>query len=258
MESSIIITKEHSVFISYSWDSEEHIRWIVKLADMIRKSGVQVVTDQTDFVLGDPLPRMMEDAIIKCEYVLFVCTPNYKTKSDSHLGGVTYEDTIITGEIYEKQNHRKYIPIFIDNDISNSLPNWAKGKLGVVFDNRKLTRKNAEKLIKTIGGNINALELNNFFDDREIKDPLSFYSLTPTLQTILLSNIRRMLEQIDKEEPLEFGGSFDEVLFILDSIDSDKLTSKVQKLLKDTIEDLEGYYKATVIYDDISYNPALP
>lgn len=257
MESKINITKEHSVFISYSWDSEEHIEWIIKFADMIRKSGVQVVIDQTDFILGDPLPRIMEDAIMKCEYVLFVCTPKYKKKADEHIGGVSYEDTIITGEIYEKQNHRKYIPIFIDNDVLKSLPNWAKGKLGVVFDNRKLTRKNSEKLIRTLGGNIDSMELHLFFskesNEKEMYVP-SFYSMTPYMQLILLSNIKAMLDQIVIDDFDKYPSALENTLFLLDSIEPERLTSEVQTKLNNTIKDIDEYYNE-LIHWDMQDNP---
>ena len=44
------------VFISYSWDSEEHKNWVLKLATDLRSHGVDVIFDQWDARLGKDLP----------------------------------------------------------------------------------------------------------------------------------------------------------------------------------------------------------
>jgi len=38
----------HTVFISYSWDSEAHKEWVLNLANNLIKNGIGVLLDQYD------------------------------------------------------------------------------------------------------------------------------------------------------------------------------------------------------------------
>lgn len=87
------------VFISYSWDSDEHIEKVAQLIKLLKKSGIKVSWDQ-DLKLGRRIPSFMEEELQKCDQVLFICTPNYKLKADGRDGGVGYETNVITGELY--------------------------------------------------------------------------------------------------------------------------------------------------------------
>jgi TIR domain len=77
-------------FASYSWDSKEHKEWVKDLATRLRSDGVDVTLDQWKVVPGEQLPKFMETAIRENSYVLIICTPNYKKKSDERKGGVGY------------------------------------------------------------------------------------------------------------------------------------------------------------------------
>jgi hypothetical protein len=79
-------------------------------------------------VPGDQLPEFMERAIADNPFVLIVCTPRYKTKSEAREGGVGYEGDIITGELLKSRNHRKFIPVLRSGDWSASAPGWLAGK----------------------------------------------------------------------------------------------------------------------------------
>src|SRR3954466_20384 len=99
------------VFISYSWDDEAHKTWGAQFAGRLRTDGVDAKIDQWELVPGDKLPQFMETAIRENDFVLLICTPNYKAKADGRKGGVGYEGDIMTAEVFGKGNHRKYIPI---------------------------------------------------------------------------------------------------------------------------------------------------
>jgi len=119
------------VFISYSWDSDKHKEWVHKLYDDLICAGFDVIFDQNDLRLGDPFTPFMEKSITESDFVLIVLTPNYKIKADQRLGGVGYEDSIITSEVNEMRNHRKFIPVLAEGTWKTSSPVWSKGKLGV-------------------------------------------------------------------------------------------------------------------------------
>jgi len=66
------------VFISYSWDDEEHKAWVRDLATRLRCDGIDVTLDQWHAVPGDQLPAFMERAVYDNAFVLLICTPAYK------------------------------------------------------------------------------------------------------------------------------------------------------------------------------------
>lgn len=70
----------------------------------------------------------MENEIKNSNFVLIVCTPTYKNKSDRRTGGVGYEGNIITGELFAENNENKFIPILAYGNWSESAPSWLKGK----------------------------------------------------------------------------------------------------------------------------------
>lgn len=135
------------MFISYSWDSKKHIDKIKKFVAYLRENQVTVKWDG-DMPLGTRITSFMESAISSCEYVLFICTPEYKRKADMREGGVGYESNIISGDLYNKYNELKYIPILFEGNWDISIPNWAKGKLGI--DLRYGEKSEYEKLLMTL------------------------------------------------------------------------------------------------------------
>lgn len=118
-------------FISYSWDSDEHKEWVRTLAIRLRSDGVETVLDQWHLIPGDQLPAFMEKAIRESDYVLIVCTPHYKEKSERRLGGVGYEGDIITGQVLTTRNERKFIPILRNGKWIDAAPTWLVGKYHV-------------------------------------------------------------------------------------------------------------------------------
>lgn len=115
-------------FISYSRDSEEHKNWVRALATRLRGDGVETTLDQWHLVPGDQLPAFMERAVRDSDYVLIVCTPRYKERSENRIGGVGYEGDIITGEVLTTRNERKFIPILRQGQWPLAAPSWLAGK----------------------------------------------------------------------------------------------------------------------------------
>jgi hypothetical protein len=113
-----------TVFISYSWDTPEHEAWVLNLATKLMDNGVFVILDKWDLgKFGKLLPNFMEQSISKSQRVICVMTPNYKKKTDKLEGGVGYEYSIITGQIYNADiNTSKFIPLFRAGTKDNAIP----------------------------------------------------------------------------------------------------------------------------------------
>jgi len=139
-------------FISYSWDDDPHKEWVAQLATDLRKDGIVTILDQWHAIPGDQLPAFMEKEIRENEYVLIICTPNYKLKSDHRKGGVGYEGDIMTAEVHTQGNHRKFIPILARGTWKESAPSWLKGKYYVDLSSSEKRDKNYSDLKATILG----------------------------------------------------------------------------------------------------------
>jgi hypothetical protein len=103
--------KAPSVFISYSWDSAAHKKWVRVLAERLIRNGVRVWLDQLNLRPGESLTRFMESKIKSSGHVLVICTPSYAKRSNKRVGGVGYEQQIISGRIAAGISRRKFIPI---------------------------------------------------------------------------------------------------------------------------------------------------
>jgi hypothetical protein len=137
-------------FISYSWDDEAHKDWTKTLATRLRAEGVDVTLDRWAAIPGDRLPQFMEEAIRENKYVLIVCTPKYKEKSDTRKGGVGYEGDIMTGEVHTQGNHRKFIPILRRGDRKTAMPSWLAGKYDIDLTGEPYSEENYRDLVLTL------------------------------------------------------------------------------------------------------------
>jgi hypothetical protein len=146
------VTMNPTAFISYSWDDTNHKKWVKLFATKLRENGIESILDQWHTVPGDQLPQFMETAIRENDFVLIVCTPTYKSKSDSRAGGVGYEGDIITGEVFASRNKRKFIPILARGTWEESAPTWIKGKRYVDLRAGILNDDNFAELTTTILG----------------------------------------------------------------------------------------------------------
>lgn len=113
------------VFISYSWDNEEHKQWVLDLADNLVKNGVDVILDRYDLRAGKSLPHFVENSIQSANRIIMVFTPNYKLKAEKRSGGVGYEYSIVNSHLYADQiNNDKVIPVLRNGEQSESVPQF--------------------------------------------------------------------------------------------------------------------------------------
>ena len=140
-------------FISYSWDSEDHRQWVRELAVRLRSGGVDATLDQWHAVPGDQLPEFMERSIRESDFVLVVCTPKYKIRSDQRVGGVGYEGDIITGEVFKNRENRKFIPLLRFGKWGEAAPSWLLGRAYIDFRSEMGSLASYNELLMTLHGN---------------------------------------------------------------------------------------------------------
>jgi tetratricopeptide (TPR) repeat protein len=140
------------VFVSYSWDDEEHRGWVHDFAARLRADGVDAKLDQWEVHLGDPLPEFMERAVRENDFVLVICTPKYKERSDGRVGGVGYEGDIMTAEVFSTRDHRKFIPVLRRGGWSSAFPSWLRGKASVDLRRDPYSEEQYGRLLDTLYG----------------------------------------------------------------------------------------------------------
>lgn len=141
-----------TVFISYSWDDDEHRRWVKDFADQLLSDGINAVVDQYDLSLGDRLTQFMEQSITDADFVLIICTPLYKEKADKRTGGVGYEGHIISDELFNHHNERKFIPVLRRGTLEAALPKFCAGKLSIDLSGSPVSQEQYHDLLDTIFG----------------------------------------------------------------------------------------------------------
>lgn len=143
--------KTPKVFISYSWDDVAHKQWVRDFATrLITKEGVDVVLDLWEMAPGDQIPEFMERAVRENDFVIIICTPNYKFKMDNRGGGVGYEGDIMSGEIFVKGNDRKFIPILRVGEWKDVAPTAFIGKYYIDLRGDPYNENNYRDLIQTL------------------------------------------------------------------------------------------------------------
>ncbi len=112
--------KEKDVFVTYSWDNEEHNDKVLSFTNFLRDKGFIAEVDKlvsqkesaTDFY------KMMHQAMTDYKKVIIVLSKGYKEKANSFKGGVGTEYSLIIKDIEENTN--KYILVSFD-EISNAI-----------------------------------------------------------------------------------------------------------------------------------------
>lgn len=101
------------VFLSYSWTNNDHVDWVVQLAEKLVSDGVDVTIDQWDLKEGQDKHAFMEQMVTDptITKVLAVCDKRYAEKADGRHGGVGTETQIISPEVYTKTKQEKFIPL---------------------------------------------------------------------------------------------------------------------------------------------------
>lgn len=139
--------------VSYSWDSEPHKRWVRDLAARLRgAAGVELNLDEWETRPGDQLPHFMEKAIRESDFVLCVCTPRYKERFDSRLGGAGYEANLMSAEALATGNERKFIGLLREGESLESLPSWLLGKRFIDFRGDPYDEASYEALVSNLHG----------------------------------------------------------------------------------------------------------
>jgi hypothetical protein len=201
------MTKNPTAFISYSWDSPQHQKWVVNFANRLREKGIDATIDVFETQKGTTnLYSMMADNIRIKDFVLAILTNNYKERADKMSGGVGFETRLLLPLI--QSNKDKIIPIIREKDKTDTVPFYLQGVYYIDFsDDTKFEEKFKELLYRLLdvpiyeasplGGIPNLRSMNS----KELNDDKfnDYSSLIPSFKKITdLDKNRFMKDSFEK------------------------------------------------------------
>jgi TIR domain len=140
-------------FISYSWDDDAHKDWVKQLATRLRaKDGVDVTLDRWHAAPGDQIPAFMERAVRENDFVIAICTPRFKERSDGRGGGVGYEGDIMTAYAFTGGDEKKFIPVLRRGSWKEAAPTWLLGRAKIDLSGDPYSESEYEELLRTLHG----------------------------------------------------------------------------------------------------------
>lgn len=141
------------VFISYSWDSEDHREWVQKFAtDLDCYAELDVLCDIFDLdELSDK--NFYMEKMMKSNFVFVVATKKYKAKADSRDGGVGIETYLTTARHWDElsKNNGKSSIIMLKRE-EDSVPEYLKGKIFIDFSDDRAYQKSFGRVIDILKG----------------------------------------------------------------------------------------------------------
>jgi GTPase SAR1 family protein len=130
--------KMPSCFLSYSWEDDEHRRWVTRLATDMAKADVDVIYDQWDNLeIGSNLASFV-DRVFACDFVALIGTPGYLQKYRGEAGGygkyVKAEvDLVNTRLINDPGATGGVLPVLRAGSEAESFPPRAQGRVYADF-----------------------------------------------------------------------------------------------------------------------------
>jgi hypothetical protein len=123
------------------------VEWIEKFAFRLKGNGLEVLVDRWNLKLGDSITRFMETAVESCDFVLLICTPQYKLRAENRTGGVGYEHDLMTARKLAVGEYAKFIPILRAGTWYTATPKWIAGQLGVDLRGKNYAEDNFQNLV---------------------------------------------------------------------------------------------------------------
>ena len=112
------LTHNPRVYISYSKKNENYQERVLRLAERLRRSGVDVILDQWDLRPGQDTNAFIEMSIRDAEKVLILCEKEYTERANTREDSVGKETTIITPDVYGQYRQEKFIPVVMETPLS--------------------------------------------------------------------------------------------------------------------------------------------
>lgn len=127
-----------SIFISYSYEDEQHNTWVLNLANKLEeKREFHIIYDKYDLGYKEDKNLFMQQAITNSDIIIIIASTKYIEKSNDMKGGVGVETSMIRARHFKEMEQYKksnIIPVLKSNS-EKKLPDYLENvKLRLNFD----------------------------------------------------------------------------------------------------------------------------
>jgi hypothetical protein len=234
------------VFISYSWDDENHKEWVLNLANKLRTNGIDVILDRYYLTPGKNLPVFVEESLRKSNRIITVLTPNYKTKAEKRIGGVGQEFSIINNDLVRNiSKNERVIPILKRGDSETSTPEFLKQYIYIDFSDKADFGESFKSLLRELykEPEIKIPELGNkpIFDSNIGTEEIESPPLEEVKRIALKLTAKGKVKRKDASLEIYRLGSLLSIPHILELADSNNINYQIAAAisLKSSIENLK-------------------
>lgn len=127
---------EKEVFVTYSWDSQEHNEKVISFTDFLRDEGFNAEMDimHSQAQSAVDFTRMMHQIMTDYKKVIIVLSKGYKQKAEAFKGGVGNEYNLILKDMDAHPN--KYILVSFEGIHDDIFPLFFKGRQVIDLSDR--------------------------------------------------------------------------------------------------------------------------
>ncbi|MDV7475301.1 toll/interleukin-1 receptor domain-containing protein [Acinetobacter baumannii] len=104
------------VFISYSWTTPEHEKWVDDLAHSLHDADIHVIFDKWDLRPGQDSIAFMEGMVLdpSITKIIMVIDQKYTERANNRSGGVGTESTILSQELYSRKETKDIVAVIAE------------------------------------------------------------------------------------------------------------------------------------------------
>jgi hypothetical protein len=127
---------EKEVFVTYSWDTQEHNEKVISFTDFLRDEGFNAEMDVMHSQMQSALDftKMMHQIMTDYKKVIVVLSRGYKAKAEAFKGGVGSEYNLILKDMEAHPN--KYILVSFEGIHDDIFPLFFKGRQVIDLSDR--------------------------------------------------------------------------------------------------------------------------
>lgn len=147
------ILKKLKIFVSYSWDSEEHRAWVQKLGvDLDQYHELAVTWDGFDLDELSDKNQFMESGLHEADFILAVTTKRYCQRADDRKAGMGIETYMVTAMHWEQLAQANKSNVIVIQREHDSIPRYLKGKLHIDFSCNTDYATSVNRLLQVLKG----------------------------------------------------------------------------------------------------------
>lgn len=148
-----------SVFVSYAYESDEHVRHVVELVNFLARQGMDVIFDQWSDGKRQDWPAWMTDGITRADFIIAVASPAYRRVGESIGPNVTNRgvqaETALLRELQYRDRDKwmpRLLPVVLPGHELDEVPMFLQPYSASNFVLTEISLDGAANLLRVLHG----------------------------------------------------------------------------------------------------------